>query len=229
MSTTILTYKEAANHVGLTERSIRNYVRRGFLTPQRVSGSRQKFLLAADVEELRTLRQEQAGKPVSRQEILLLNSRVAKLEYALQTVLTLLDAKTVPLGITAEYGEQLYRAAIDQLKLTAWSVDEILPWVDIFLRIDEHDFIVIRDATKVAVPWTPFIRLCVGMAESVVRAKNYETSLVAQDCHRQLAESRRRLRAAIVVYDGLHNGTSGLPAQTTSVVDALDSVLGIKK
>jgi hypothetical protein len=229
MATTVLTYKEAANHVGLTERSIRNYIRRGFLTPQRIAGSRQKFLLAADVEELRSLRAEQAGKPVSRQEILLLTARVAKLEYTLQTVLTLLDAKTIPLGITSEYAQQLHQAATDQLRLTAWSPEEIVPWVDIFLRIDENDFIIMREVIRNGTPWVPFIRLCTAMSESVVRAGAYASSLQLQDIHRQLAEARRRLRAAIVVYDGLQNGGTSLPTQSVSVVDALDSVLGIKK
>lgn len=231
MSTDLLTYAEAGRHIGITERSIRNYVRRGFLSAKTKPGSRSKYVSAAEVEELRTLKSEQAGRPVSRQEILLLSAKLSKLEYVVQTLLTLLDAKTVPLGISEEYGKQLLLAATEQLRRTNWEVEEIAPWLEVFLRIDEEDFSVLRRCTESQTPWVPFIRLCVSMTESVVATPAYSTSLSLQNTHRQLAEARRRLRASAIIFEGQHNPHAALLADipSVSVVDALDTVLGIKK
>jgi hypothetical protein len=231
MSTDLLTYAEAGRHIGLTERSIRNYIRRGFLSSKSKPGCRTKYVSAAEVEELRALKSEQEGRPVSRQEILLLSAKIAKLEYAVQTLLTLLDAKTVPLGISAEYGKQLYQTAVEQLRRTGWTLEELEPWVEVFLRIDENDFAVLRECANTRTPWVPFIRLCVAMTDSVVADPAYATSLALQNTHRQLAEARRRMRAAAIIFEGQQGTPLSLLSETpsVSVVDALDSVLGIKK
>lgn len=231
MSTDLLTYAEAGRHIGITERSIRNYVRRGFLTARTKAGSRSKYVAAAEVEELRLLRNEQAGRPVSRQEIMLLSAKVAKLEYTVQTLLMLLDAKTAPLGISAEYAAELYQTVLAQLKRSKWSEDEITPWADIFLRIAEDDFTLLKQVSADPRPWSPFLRLCAAMTTSIVADPAYNSSLVLQDLHRTLAEARRRLRAAAVIFEGQHNthGALRVVENATTVVDALDSVLGIKK
>jgi len=234
MAAELLTYSEAAKHLGITERSVRTYVRKGFLSAKTISNARGKFIPAGEVEELRRLRTENNGAgPVSRQEILLMTARLRRLEFSVQTLLKLLDANTVPLSITTEYGKDLHTACCAQLRLSKWKLEEVEPWVDVFLRIDENDFAVIAAATGDSRPWAPLLRLCVAMSESVVGLAEYAVSLPLQDAHRSLAEGRRRLRAAAVTYEGLrghvdiHSMLRQEPA--VSVVDALDAVLGVKK
>lgn len=234
MAVELLSYAEAAKYLEITERSVRTYVRKGFLSAKTVSNARGKFIPAGEVEELRRLRTENSGAgPISRQEVLLMAARLRRLEFSVQTLLKLLDANTVPLSITPEYGKELHTACCAQLRFSKWKPSEVEPWVDVFLRIDENDFSVIAASTGDARPWAPFLRLCVAMSEAVVAAPEYVASLPLQDIHRSLAESRRRLRAAAVTYEGLtmHIDIHAMLRQepTVSVIDALDAVLGIKK
>ena len=234
MAVELLTYAEAARSLGITERSIRTYVRRGFLSTKAMSNARGKFIPAGEVEELRRSRTESNGSgPVSRQEILLMASRLRRLEFSVQTLLKLLDANTVPLSITPEYGKELHAACCAQMRLAKWELEEIAPWVDIFLRMDEHDFSVLSTATGDARPWVPFLRLCNAMSEEVAGQRDYASSVPLQETHRSLAEGRRRLRASAMLYEGAaaHGDTHALLRQdaSVSVIDALDAVLGVKK
>lgn len=235
MSTDLMTYAAAAKHLGITERSVRNYVRRGFLQAKGISGTRGKFLSPAEVEELRVLRTEQSGTgPVSRQEILLLSSKVKRLEYGLATVLRLLDAKDLPLGMTPAYAKELHAACLLQLGRSGWSAEEIAPWTEVFLRTDEDDLETLVSATGDHKPWVVLLRVCQTMTTDVVNNGSYSTSLGLQDMHRALAEGRRRLRASALVFEGRRSHGPEierllLSDAPMSVVDVLDRVLSIKK
>lgn len=234
MATEFFTYTEAAKYLGVSERSVRTYVKGGFLTAKSMTGERGKFIPVTEIEELRRLRIETNGAgPVSRQEILLMATKINRLEFSVQTLLKLLDANIAPLGITPEYGKDLHTACCAQLKVSGWEPAEIAPWVEIFLRIDEKDFSTIAASTGDVRPWVPFLRLCTAMGEAVVAKKEYASSLLLQESHRSLAEGRRRLRASSVLYEG-SNGYGDIhmllrQEATVSVVDALDAVLGVKK
>lgn len=235
MSTDRMTYATAAKHLGITERSVRNYVRQGFLQAKSISGTRSKFLSPTEVEELRVLRSEQAGAgPISRKEILLLTAKVRRLEYSMATVLRLLDAKDAPLRMSPSYAKELHAACLSQLSRTGWKTQEIAPWSEIFLRVDEDDLSVVAKATDDPKPWVLLLRLCAAMTESVVADKNYQTSLDLQDAHRSLAEGRRRLRASAIIYEGAKGYSAEYAPLLAheaplSIVDVLDRVLSIKK
>lgn len=234
MATEFLTYSESAKYLGVSERSVRTYVRKGFLTSKAASGVRGKCIPASEVEELRRLRTESNGTgPVSRQEILLMTAKIRRLEFSVQTLMRLLDASTAPLSITPEYGKELHTACCAQLRLSKWTLEEVSPWVDVFLRVDEDDFSVISAATGDMRPWVPFLRLCTAMSESAVAQPEYTSSLALQDVHRSLAEGRRRIRAAAIIFEGTNQTTDVhmllKQEATISVVDALDAVLGVKK
>lgn len=234
MSTDLMTYAAAAKHLGITERSVRNYVRRGFLQTKSISGTRGKFLSPSEVEELRVLKTEHAAAgPVSRQEILLLVSKVKRLEYGMATVLRLLDAKDAPLCITPEYAQELHAASLLQLNRAGWSVEELEPWTEIFLRIDEDDLETIASATKDHKPWVLLLKVCQTMTTDVVNNNTYASSLGLQDVHRALAEGRRRMRAASLVFEARRSHSPEIDGllrdAPMSVVDVLDRVLSIKK
>ena len=235
MSTDLMTYAVAARHLGITERSVRNYVRRGFLQAKGISGSRGKFLSPTEVEELRVLRTEQSGVgPVSRQEILLLSSKLKRLEYSMATVLRLLDAKDLPLGMTLAYAKDLHAACLLQLGRTGWSAEELSPWTEIFLRTDEDDLATLAAATGDSKPWVLLLRICLSMTTDVIGNKDYTSSLALQDIHRSLSEGRRRLRAAGIVFEGRRSHSPEIERllrdeAPMSVVDVLDRVLSVKK
>lgn len=235
MSTDLMTYAAAAKHLGITERSVRNYVRRGFLQAKGISGSRGKFLSPAEVEELRVLRTEQNGAgPVSRQEILLLSSKLKRLEYSMATVLRLLDAKDLPLGMTTAYAKDLHAACLLQLGRTGWTVEELSPWTEIFLRTDEDDLATLASATGDSKPWVLLLRICLSMTTDIIENKDYTYSLALQDIHRSLSEGRRRLRAAGIVFEGRRSHSPEIERllrdeAPMSVVDVLDRVLSVKK
>ena len=235
MSTDRMTYATAAKHLGITERSVRNYVRRGFLQAKSISGIRGKFLLPEEVEELRVLRAEQQGAgPVSRQEVLLLSSKIKRLEYSVATVLHLLDAKDAPLCMTPAYAKELHAACLLQVQRTGWSAEELSPWTEVFLRVDEDDLETIAAATGDSKPWVLLLRICLAMTTSAVSSKEYSTSVTLQDLHRSLSEGRRRMRAAAVVFEGRRSHAPEIARliekdAPLSVVDVLDRVLSIKK
>jgi excisionase family DNA binding protein len=214
-----VTIPEAARYLGVTDRTIRNYIRQGLLSTSRIAGKREKYLRAEEIEELRVSLTE--GKHlIPRREISALSARVRRLEAQLEVVLRVLDARVEPLKITPAYAKELITACKTKLTQVAWTLSEIQPWTEIFLRLDEDDLDVLAaDCEK---PWALLLRLCAAMTACVVADTAYETSLELQSLHRTLVEGRRRLRVAAL----LHVERSGasdplLNQRSVSIGDAI--------
>jgi hypothetical protein len=116
-----------------------------------------------------------------------------------------LDAKDLPLGMTTAYAKDLHAACLLQLGRTGWTVEELSPWTEIFLRADEDDLETLVAATSDPKPWVVLLRICLLMTTDVVSNSSYVSSTDLQDIHRSLAEGRRRLRAAAVVFESRRN------------------------
>lgn len=199
-----LSYEEAARHLGVSARTVRNYVRSGLLTAR--SNGRRKFLPANEVESLRTELQT-IGQPLRRSEVIELRARLLRVEAHVDVLLRILDARMEPLRMGAAYGKELYEAAVGQLRRAKWDLSEIVPWLEVFLRVDEEDFETISKATDDPRPWKTLLRLCLAMSAAIVATPEYSTSLEHQSAHRQLAEGRRRLRIAALCHLELHGST----------------------
>lgn len=223
-----LSFEEAARYLGVSTRTVRNYVRSGLLVPR--TRGRRKFLVGNEVEslctELRTV-----GQPLRRSEVVDLRSRLLRVEAHVDVLLRLLDARMEPLRMGAAYAKELYEAATGQLRRVTWDLSEITPWTEVFLRVDEQDLETIAKAVDDSRPWRTFLRLCLSMSTALVAAPEYATSLTHQTTHRQLAEGRRRLRISALCHMELH-GSTDRDVQThilsdvpLSVRDTLERVL----
>lgn len=222
-----MTIPEAARYLGVTDRTIRNYIRQGLLSTSRIAGKREKYLRAEEIEELRVSLTE--GKHlIPRREISALSARVRRLEAQLEVVLRVLDARVEPLKITPAYAKDLIAACKTKLMQAGWTQAEIQPWTEIFLRVDEDDLdILAADCEK---PWALFLRLCAAMTAYVVADAAYETSLELQSLHRTLVEGRRRLRiAALLHVERLGIRDPLLHAEMASVASIGDTLLSTLK
>ena len=168
---------EAAAFLGVTERTVRNYTKKGLLSKIRAGGR-----VGIPSEEVITLKEDfdSASPVVTRQEILRLRAKVKRLESHMEVVLRILDAKDAPLSLNPEYSKELYGYASGHLKRAKWSVAEITPWCEIFERLSEDDLTALSAAVGDLHPWRVFLRLCVAMIASVVGNPEYQTSLELQ-------------------------------------------------
>ncbi len=219
-----MTIPEAARYLGVTDRTIRNYIRQGLLSTSRIDGKREKILRAEEVDELRGSLSE--GKHlIPRREISALSARVRRLEAQLDVVLRILDAKVDPLKITPTYAKELIAACTAQLLQPSWSQAEVQPWTEIFLRLDEDDLDVL--AQECEKPWALLLRLCVSMTAGIVADAEYETSLELQGLHKTLVEGRRRLRVAALLHLERRGSVDrSLQSDFSEFASVADSLLG---
>jgi excisionase family DNA binding protein len=196
-----MSIKEAAARMGVSDRTLRTYIRKGYLSTTKIRGDRKLYLDPLEVEEFRRDKEEARGKSiVTKAEFLLMRASIRRLQAQMGVVLRILDAKNDPLRFSLEYSRDLFAVCLAQLHNSAWSVEELEPWVEVFLRMDELDIETIARATKEERPWKPFLQLCVSMSAYVGAHAEYPNSLELQSMHRELAEGRRRLRVSALVY-----------------------------
>ena len=198
MSEQNLTLEEAASVLQVTPRTLRTYIKQGALHATRIPGSKRKVIAAADVYALREAKQ---GTALNVQKTLaLLQAKIQRLEARCSVLERILDAKDAPLAVDAAYGAKLYSLCAQQLAVSGWSTEEMSGWAEVFLRLQEEDLKVLNEATDDPKPWLPFLRLSVRMIHFVLSASRYKESLELQQLHLSLAEGRRRLRTAAVIY-----------------------------
>lgn len=228
-----LALDEAARRLGISTRTLREYVKSGYLSI--VKQGNHKRLDPLEVEEFRKARQETGKGIVARKEVLELRARLRRLETDMAAVLRVLDTRDAPLRMGAGYAQELHAACAQQLALGTWKPVEIEPWIEIFLRVDEDDFQAISEATSDRKPWKAFMSLCVAMSAAVVGYPDYTTSLELQGIHRRLAEGRRRMRVAALCHAEMHGSLDTdvrrlvLSDMPVSVSDTLSAVLQRKR
>lgn len=201
-----MTTSEAATHLQVSERSVRNYIAQGLLTV--FFNGRKRLLNPTDVEELRLDRtsvKKNALLPAA--EIHTLRAKVRKLESQMAVVLRILDAKDEPLGVTGEAASRLYDACVAQTKASEWALDELTPWSEILLRVTEDDLVEMQQAS-ITKPWRPFLQLVSLMMSYVARLPDFRTSLDLQVLHKTFAEAKRRLRVATTLFIEVKVGAS---------------------
>jgi len=192
-----MTIEEAATFLGVTGRTVNNYLSRGLLSYRRVAGDRRRYLDAAELGELKSAEGTGLRAPITRAEFLEMRSRLRKLESHMETVLRVLDARAEPLGLDPARAAELHDACAARLAEGGWDEGELRSWCEVFLRLTEEDLALMAPKER---PWLPFLRLCTAMTASLVSRKEYATSLDLQTLHRELVEARRRLRVAAVCH-----------------------------
>lgn len=201
----MMSIEEAASHLGVSHRTVRSYLTQGLLRATRVRGSRKKWLLPEEVEELRKDRSEArvSSRTELRRELLEMRASVRRIRSELDVVMQILDLSELPMGLDPVSGKTLFEAATHELGSSRWTLEELGQWAEIFLRLQEEDFLVISTTVE-GTPWTPFLRLCVAMIVYVSGHTAYKTTLDLQLAHRRLTEARRRLRISAMCFADMY-------------------------
>lgn len=206
MTTPRWTLSQAATALGVSERTIRNYLARGFLTRHTERGRRW-----VDPVEVEALRETEASGRLSHKDLAPLLTRLARLERTVETLVRLMDGSLTPLGLTPEAAATLRQHALDQLAAGSWSREVIQQWVPIFLHMDDRDLAVLRGLGD-SQPYARFLDLCSRMQTCVAGMRGYATSLELQELGRELARGRQCLKEAALLDIHTHAAPSDLRA-----------------
>lgn len=232
-----MSLEEAARFLSVSTRTVRAYIKQGFLSVQRERGDRHHWLDPLQVSEFKIDKDECGGRTIfTKRDFTQMRAELRRLRSQMDVVLRVLDAKDDPLRMPPSYASELFKLCVAHTKATNWEVTELRPWVEVFLRLDEEDLRTIADSAEVQKPWKPFLSLCISMTAFVATRKEYETSIELQALHRQLAEGRRRLRVAALIYSEAYSGMDpdiqryALADSPASSVDSIARILkGAKK
>lgn len=145
--------KEAADFLGVTERTINNYINRGYLNPDRVTNQ------INEVELKQFKRIIDTPIPLNKLSFSKLLMKVEKQERELGVIKRILDIYDEPLAITDSALVSLYNMA-DIAKKDQWPEGWELYWADYLNRIDDDMFMRLEQLTKDQHPWIKFYTLC---------------------------------------------------------------------
>lgn len=124
--TSFYTFKEAANRLNRSTRTIHNYIKRGFLRRDTFNGD--VVLNRADVDALA----EDAGVDVpamTRKSFIELQHRTRKLEDQMRTVLHILEIRDDRIHPSPEQASAFFRAATEaMIRKGSWTVQEVEMW-----------------------------------------------------------------------------------------------------
>ncbi len=145
--------KEAANFLGVTERTISNYINRGYINPDRVTG-------IINEQELRQFKRiVDSPIPLNKLSFSRLLMKVEKQERELSVIKRILDLYNEPLTLTDTALVSLYNMA-DFNKKDLWPDGWELHWADYLNRMDDDLFVRLESLTNDAHPWIKFYNLC---------------------------------------------------------------------
>lgn len=198
------TLDEAMKRLGRSKRSIHYYVRDGLLTKEVRSG--EIVLRKEDVEQLAIeLGTDQPA--MNRKSFLLLSAKVRRLEMDMAVVKRALNVQTEPLRPSNEEALTLHRSASAALTIDRWNTDQAMMWAGVFDRLDEIALEAVGDATSNTRPWEIFYTLCLRLLKACSYQPDFKTSLELQQVNQALIESRKKLRAIIVMWTEMGRGT----------------------
>lgn len=214
MGSAFYTFTEAANRLNRHKRSLHNYIKKGLLRREIING--EVVLNREDVDQLAI----DSGVDVpsmNRKSFIELQQRVRKLEEQMKTVTHILEIRDDQLRPNEKQASDFFRAANDSLgRKGSWSFDEVEWWSKYLERMDEG---FIQAVCKVELnnqAWAPFFRLCMDMSEYSLAQFQKSPDIKWQAVYQKLDVSKKKLRAAVVVWVELNRG------QTSAVLDALD-------
>lgn len=154
----LMNKKEAATFLGVTERTITNYINRGYLNPDRVTGE------INEVELKQFSRIIDTPIPLNKLSFSKLLMKVERQERELGVIKRILDIYDEPLALTDSALMSLYNMA-DIAKKDMWPEGWEVYWADYLNRLDDDVFMRIEQLTKDQHPWIKFYNLCKALQE----------------------------------------------------------------
>lgn len=191
MGTEFMSKAEAAQVLGVHERTIYNYLRKGILRP--VASGRTIGVSREDVS--RRVGDKNSPLPFTASKAFLsqLLARVTRLEQRVLTLEHILSVKRDPLRLSDAELLALHGAAEEYGK-EGWPAPVEETWGSIFLRADTDHFERLEALTGDRHAWRPFYRLAAKMARRPRRPDNQDL----------LTAGRSKLREVVTIWCILH-------------------------
>lgn len=204
----------AAARLGVSTRSINNYVNRGFIRRGVLENT--PVFSKEDVEQMYLDRG--VGLPaMNRKNFIAMMHRVQKLEMQVETLTRIWDVQHLPLRPTAEVAKQML-VMVGVLLGSKPDLAMAKSWAKLFETMDETTFDLIGRYCVTDQTWQPFFQLCLKLDEYVSSLPKFPTDLELQQLGQQLGVGRKKLRSSALVWMELHKGTTG-----DLVMQALDT------
>lgn len=193
-----LTRDEVAALVGVTTRTVYNWIRQGLLTP--INDEGEPLFERAQVLRLEEARKESGGLD-TKHALVNLRYRVERLENDMRVVRAILDLRRAPLRPDMEATQSLAEAALAVvMKKRDLTLDDIELWARTLSQIDDTTLDVMEEHTQTSGLWDLFYRLCTHLERTLSSMDQFDTSLSLQKLHAQVDYSRCRLRESVLIH-----------------------------
>jgi excisionase family DNA binding protein len=205
--------KQAAQFLGVSVRTIENYVAQGRLS--KVRNGRRVVILKTELEELRLDRQSVSGSVLNRASVVELRRDVARLKAQVALLLDMHEEANTPLALSPLEGGQVYAFAqqtVEDLLVALPGeekmVESLRHWADLLPRIDEAAMDSIRlSSGNVSAP-ALLLRVAVTGRGWLASNHAFSQNLELQRLHRRLDFCSRHVRSVLVSYIETYSGTT---------------------
>jgi hypothetical protein len=198
------TIPETANRLGCCQKSVRNYIKKGFLSIQR--SNRVTLVLKEDVDQL-AIDQGRDAPAMNRENWFRLNARMEKAEHELFTIKHILEIRSEPLRISPLECKQLYQLSIEYLTKNPWTPEALELWAGYFEKMDDVFLQDLAMANQNQQAWQPFFKLCLAMRRQVEEGLAQKPTIPLQALFMKLDEGRKKLRGTVLMWVSSGQGT----------------------
>lgn len=177
--------REAAEKLGVSERTVYRYLRRGVLRGLREAG--QCGVLARDVHALAAV--TGSGDVEHATELKLLEAQLGELLQAANAAETILDAENDPLPLAPAELVSLFES-MDHFAKHGWPPASEATLATMMLRLTASDLAVIEGLVGCGNPWAPFLEVAMLLTQQPgnselemlsIAARNHLIVLAAED------------------------------------------------
>lgn len=205
MGSLFYSFQEAASRLGVSKRSIHNYVKRGYIRKANHEGN--IVLIKEDVEQLAA--DTGVGLPAFNQKnFFLLLRRVEKLEQDMLVARRRLDIELDPLRPNQQESALLMKEAEASLLRGNWVDEEIKQWVHVFERLDETALENIKAHTGSMNPFVPFFKLAMAFMAFIAKDDGFNISIEKQLLHKEVDTARIKMRKCIFMWMKVNEPTN---------------------
>lgn len=204
MGSEFCTYKEAAERIGVKQRTIYNYVASGRIRKERKDGK--VVLRSEDVEQEAAAHQE-TMVPFNRRTFMEMRKEIEALKRGFAFIQRQVDTTPInPFRPDKAIAEGFVRDAAFTLGVDRPPLAMVEHWAGLFPRFDEVALTMLVTHTGDREAWAPIFKVCMRLMEYVSIQPEFPTSLVLQAMHQKLDEGRRVMRGTIVMWAALNRG-----------------------
>jgi excisionase family DNA binding protein len=186
------TYEEAAEALKVTTRTIKNYIKKGYLTRIKVQGLSR---VTKESVQRKKLESGIEGPAFNRFTMTAHDLSIKQLQERLALIEFILGIKDTRLNLNKVTASGLYNAAKGMIAKKHWEFSEIEYWCKIYAGLNEEDLTVISEVAVTSRPWDALYSLF-----KVQLAYLSKTEFVGSD-------EARRLRDRLLVCEQKMNGS----------------------